>query len=823
MAYNAGDLENLKKYIELQQQAGKNLTSLAETYETIRELKRTSIHLAEEAEKLDKKKKKLETDLYNLRQKKATLEKSEYQKQKKALQLQIGIAEDNLDLAQKQSEQAKVLGSHLADNVNQMTAFKATLGSAKNLAGEMLKTIIEQNKYLFEQQKAVKMTELQMGILGKSSRGFRDNIYKTSLHTNQLGIDTKGLSEMQATYSNEIGRTVEFTESGLQAMAELASGTILGQENAARFAASMEEFGYSAERTRDYLNETLDTAHTMGVNAAKATTNMQEALEIANKYNFRGGVKGVQKMALLAAKFEIKMDSIAGMAESVFNPEGAVEMAASLSVLGGAWSQLGDPFELMFKARNDMAGLTEEIVNAAAGTAQFNKETGEFEISSMELHRLREVAKATGISMDELTTSARRAAKFTEIKSNISGNFSDDIQDFIASKGRFDEKTGEFKINIKGSDYFVDELHKFSKGELEKLAKERSTLKERAIQSKTFDEMYDNLLNQFKSTLLPGFGRFTESLTDGLVSFQDYLKDNNVLEGIAEFGKVVGNFLGGIGKFIAKNPLTAGALLLLGKPAMWLARGHLLGRGFNSAVNLGKGGGGLLGKIKGGAAGGVPGRGGMIGKIGGGLAGFGKSGLGRAGAVGGAAVLGYDAYQNATDDALDGSDAFWKTMDQNKGKIIGTALGAIFGLGAGAIGGAAIGTAVDGFLPTIGDWETAPSGSATHGNRTNQDFVSRPGQDPIPFSSADTLIGMKKGGGIDNKLLKDSKKGGHGGSMNINFTRPLKIEGTITLNSNGKSSAINLDDPILIREISKLVQQRLSTELNGKQSANPIS
>jgi hypothetical protein len=815
MGYSQGDLDNIKKYIELQEAAGKNLSSLAETYEVISELKRTSNFLDKEGERIQKKLQKTQEKINDLQPTDA-----DYLKKKKALELELQTHKDNLDLAEKNAKQARLMAEHLADNVNHLTAMKATWGSIKDLGGNVLKTIIDQNKYLFEQQKAVKMTELQMGVLGKSSRGFRDNIYKASLHTNQLGVGAKGLGEMQATYSHELGRTVELTEAGLQAMSELATGTILGQENAARFAANMADFGYSAERSADYMTETLNTAHKMGVNAAAATSNMENALAIAQKYNFRGGVKGVQKMVLLSTKFKINMDSITSMAEEVFNPEGAIDMASKLSVLGGAWAQLGDPFSLMFKARNDMAGLTEEIVNAAAGTADFNKETGEFEISSMELHKLREVAKATGISMDELTASARKAAKFSEIKSNISGNFSDDIKDFIASKGRFDEKSGEFKINIQGSDYFVDELHRFSEHELSNLAQQRSTLNERALQAKTFEEMYDNLINQFKSTLLPGFGAFTTELEKGLVGFQEFLQDEDVLEGLADFGKTVGQFLGGIAKFVAKNPLATGAMLLLGKPAMWIARGHLLGRGFNTAVNLGKGAGsGLAGNVKGGWANGAKGLGVGTTKIGGVLGGIGKSGMGRLGALGGLGVLGYDTYQNATDDSLSGSDAFWKTLDQNKGKIIGTALGAIFGLGAGAIGGAAIGTAIDGFLPTIGDWENSP---ATQGNNVNQDFVSRPGQKPIPFSSADTLIGMKKGGGIDNKLLKQDKRG-PSGDVNVNFTRPLKIEGSLTLNSGGKSAQINLDDPILIRELSKLVQERLSTELNGKKSDTPVS
>jgi len=809
MAYSQDDIDRLEKYIELQQKASKNLKSYAETYEVIHELKRSAKHLDDEAEKIEKKRKKVLEELKEIENKTHKLTGKERDEREKFLKLEKKRHQDNYTLAKKNSAEAKVLAGHLGETLNTMTLVKAAWGSTLDLAGNVTKTILEQNGYLFEQQKGVKMTALQMGILSNESRAFRDNIYKASLSTNQLGIGAKELGEMQATYSGEIGRTVALTEAGLEAMSELATGTILGQENAARFAANMENFGYSVEASRDFMEETLNLGHKMGLNAAATTEKTEQALRVAQKYNFREGVKGVSKMATLATKFKFEIESIANMAEEVFNPEGAIEMAAQLSVLGGAWAQLGDPFQLMFKARNDMAGFTEDIVKAAAGTAQFNEETGQFDIAGMELHRLREIAKATGMSMDELTKSARESAKFTQIKSNISGNFDDDVMDFIASKGRWDNESKEFKVNIKGQDHFVDELHRFTNSQLKKLAEERATLEERAIQAKTFDEMYDNVINQFKSTLLPGFGRFTDALMEGLVKFSDFMQDEGVLDGLAEFGKDVGEIAAVVAKFIAKNPLAAGALLLLGKPAMWYARGEMLGMGFNRATrgfssmfggSNKKGTGSTPTTWKGKLAKNV----GSKGFKGGGLAAlaglgvsYGRdfldepdSDLGKAMGIGGK-VLSYG-----------GTGAMIGSVIPGIGTGIGAAIGGLAGLGHGA-------------------YEEYFSDSAQgQGNNVNQDFVSRPGQDPIPFSSADTLIGMKKGGGIDNFMSKGRNKSSSD-IVNVNFTKALRVEGTLNLVSGSKNTQINLDDPILIREISKLVQERLSTELNGKATQTP--
>lgn len=809
MAYSQDDIERYKQYLELQRKTSENLTSYAEMYATINELKRTSKHLDEQALKAREEVKKTNQALRDLEAKRSSISQADYDTEKKKLKTQKTTHKNNLKLAKKNSEEAKILGAQLAKNLNINNMAKATLGSTLGVMKDITKTIISQKGYLFDQQKALKMTELQMGIMNKQSRGFRDNIIGAALHTNQLGVDVKGLSEMQSTYSSEVGRTVELTESGLQAMAELATGTILGQENAAKFAANMETFGLSAEASRDFMEDTMNISHKMGLNSSKVTTNLEKSLRIAQTYNFRGGVKGAKDMAFYATKFKMEIESIAGMAEQVFNPEGAVEMAAQLSVLGGAWGQMGDPFSLMFKARNDMAGFTKDIMRAAEGTGNFNRATGEVDIEAMELHRLREVAKVTGISLDELTKSAREAAKFSAIKMDISGNFDDEVMDFITAKSRWDDKTNQFKVNISGSDHFVKELHKFSKADLNRIAKQQQTLEQNALQAKNFDEQWTNLINQFKTTLLPGFGLFTDAMVDGLTDFQGWMKDNKILETLTDFGKKVGAFGEAVVKFVVENPMLSGIMLLVSKPAMWVARGRLLGVGFNMTASAGGMGGATsrLGRVGQRIAGTGTG-GGMLGK--------GARMAGRAGGAMAAVGVGMDAFQNFSDDSMSGWQAAGKTLDENKFAAIGAVLGSVVPV-LGTLAGAGIGALVDRMVvPALSKDGNRTSYSDGWGQE-NQDFVSRPGEKPIPFSSADTLIGMKKGGGIDNFM---SKNKGPGSKMEVSF-KPLKINGSIDLKSNGATTSIDLNNPILVREISRLVQEQLSTALNGKLTQSP--
>ena len=72
------------------------------------------------------------------------------------------------------------------------------------------------------------------------------------------------------------------------------------------------------------------------------------------------------------------MSDVSGLAEKFLDPEGAIDFAAKMQVIGGAAGDLTDPFKLMYMATNDLEGLMDAIVDTAAASATFNEETGEF-------------------------------------------------------------------------------------------------------------------------------------------------------------------------------------------------------------------------------------------------------------------------------------------------------------------------------------------------------------------------------------------------------------------------------------------------------------
>jgi hypothetical protein len=136
--------------------------------------------------------------------------------------------------------------------------------------------------------------------------------------------------------------------------------------------------------------------------------------------------------------------------DRVFNPEGAIEFAASLQRLGVTSSQLLDPLRLMDLAQNDPAELQNQIVNMTKEFTRFNKENNQIEILPGAKRRIEEIGKAMGLTGGELQKMAVNAGMFEMKLKQI--KFPTDIankadRELIATMAQIDEK-GIAKVQI---------------------------------------------------------------------------------------------------------------------------------------------------------------------------------------------------------------------------------------------------------------------------------------------------------------------------------------------------------------------------------------
>jgi hypothetical protein len=168
------------------------------------------------------------------------------------------------------------------------------------------------------------------------------------------------------------------------------------------------------------------------------------------------------------------------------NPDGAIDMAAKLQVLGGAVGSLGDPIKMMYESTNNMEGLQDSIIGAAKGLATYNQAQGRFEITGINLRRGREMASALGMTMEELGKTAvaaqERVAASTALMSR-GLTMTDKDREFITNLSRMQD--GEMKIVVPES--LQDKLGKQSEITLSKLTEEQKNVL--LANKKAFEDM----------------------------------------------------------------------------------------------------------------------------------------------------------------------------------------------------------------------------------------------------------------------------------------------------------------------------------------------
>lgn len=756
------------------------------------------------------------------------------------------LAETKLKILKEQTtemeEQAKIMGNALASVNKKSLAGAKLLGEAAKGLGKAflgLPNIVKglygelKSSGLFEMEKEIKKSALSMGILSKQSNDFRGTIVNAAKQTTMIGVGVKELSQMQSVYSEELGRSVVLSKEGLVAMGELAAATNLGAEGAAKLSADMELQGLSAERTGKYVEQTLNDSHKMGVNATKVLKNISNNMKMLNRYNFKEGVKGLAKMAQTVSKLGVDMEFAAGFADKLWNVEGAVDMSAQLSVMGGAWAKMSDPFHLMYMARNDMEGLTAEIADAAKESVSFNKETGEFQIAAKEMHRLKIIAEQTGMSYDELTTAAKNAAKFSRIKGQVQFSLNKEEQEFLTNTAKLDEK-GKAYIEVRGDKKYMNQLTQADRDYLKQQIEEKATMKERAEQAITFDEQFTFLINQLKVFLLP----LVKTMNDKLIPKLRDLSDKFTAKGgwgekLEKLAETVGSWVSSIVGWMIEWPRLTAGLYLFSKAApiigkigeffwdkiKWFSNGVQLGLGFNSVASAGGGGKGMgLGESLTDKA--LLGKGGKTKIAKSLLPKLGKTGtkiaLGGAKLASGAASIGAgflgDYLGGKTSDALG--------IEQNAGGDIGSILG--------GIAGGALGTLIP--IPGVGTALGAAAGSYLGklagdviGYSLNDGVIPNLGSDfskgraiiqggkVHPIDNKDDLLAMKPGGVIDKATNSQ-------GSTVIRHTfDTINLTGEIKLTTPGDpGKAVDLmKDPQFIRDITRTIQSQLEKNING--------
>ena len=310
--------------------------------------------------------------------------------------------------------------------------------------------------YLTLEDNAKKLNTKVANGLQYNLKNIEDTIYNVYKQGLDYGFAYGDAKEFIGEISEGMGRMVTYqTESVFNAIA-LGKAMGISAKEVATMVKDMMVMGMGPEKANKVLTDTFVKARLYGVDASKLTKTVSENIFKAQAYGFKDGVEGMTKMAIQAQRLGISMDLAKQAAEKAFDPEGAIEMASSIQMLGGNIGALGDPFQLIHMAQSDIGELTNQIGKASSTMVSFNKKTGEFSISPEMRRNMTEQAKALGMDYDTLAGAAIKFRKEQEISSriNLSGLKEED-RSLIASLAQIEEG-GKVMVQIPGTTEMID-------------------------------------------------------------------------------------------------------------------------------------------------------------------------------------------------------------------------------------------------------------------------------------------------------------------------------------------------------------------------------
>ena len=251
-----------------------------------------------------------------------------------------------------------------------------------------------------------------------------------------------------------------------------AASEVSGQ-TAKEMGKSFKDTGFSLYSISEQMEGVVNTARSIGVNTQAVSQAVVENMGQLNRFNFEGGVKGLAKMAANATNLRVDMKTTLDFADKVFDPEGAIKMAASMQRLGVNVSGLKDPLELMYNAMNNPEKLQDQLAELGKSFTKMNAD-GNFEIMPGAKRRLRELSIELGMPAGELERMGLAAReldkKMSQIRMPSGLNLSKEQQTMIANMSEMKDGVATIKFTDENGEAQTKNVMELKEGDLAAIA-----------------------------------------------------------------------------------------------------------------------------------------------------------------------------------------------------------------------------------------------------------------------------------------------------------------------------------------------------------------
>jgi hypothetical protein len=379
-----------------------------------------------------------------------------------------------------------------------------------NFEGEKIKSVLR------EMERGATEVANQFGQGRENIVAIQASLGDAVQSVTRMGGDFQAILNIQKDVASILGRNVILQGEAFEKFYATTKVTGVAAESLTK---SFKDAGFSLNMVGNEMQKVVDISRQQGVSAQAVSEKVVANMAALNKFGFENGVQGLAKMAAQATALRIDMNKTLTLADDLFSPEKAIDLAASLQRLGVAQSDLLDPLRLMDLAQNDPAELQNQITEMSKQFVRLN-DAGKFEIMPGARRQLREVAQAMGMTYDELSKMAIGSSELEDKMSKIifpSSIASEEDRQMIANMAEMG-KGGQYEVTFtdKKGETITKSVTELQKEDIEQLAKASEPKKLEDLAQEQLDtSTYANKILESISNKLPTAMAGTQVIEEG--------------------------------------------------------------------------------------------------------------------------------------------------------------------------------------------------------------------------------------------------------------------------------------------------------------------
>ena len=356
---------------------------------------------------------------------------------------------DELDKTKKILDENEKLLSILKKSTTLTGQFELNFSSTADYLRNLVTDFKEQFSIAQNVARVYKQLGRNIGETGENAK-IMEKTFKDVLPSfTRMGLDSNDLQNSIESITELTGRRFNLNEKDLKNIGAMAEGVGLSVQKSAEMAESFMLMGLQTDKIEENIFETYKSSQKMGLNASKVIDVLSNNIRSMQTYSFVNGVKGMTEMAKQAVKMRMDVSDVLSMADKFYQPEAAIEAAAELQLLGGEIADaFGDPFTIMYEARNKPEELAKRIQDMTENMLQLNKKTGEYELPAEARMQFQSLGKTLGLNVDKMIEMSRQTAKIRDFKMKFTQVGDEDMKESLATMAKMG-KDGKMVVEYK--------------------------------------------------------------------------------------------------------------------------------------------------------------------------------------------------------------------------------------------------------------------------------------------------------------------------------------------------------------------------------------